>query len=258
MEVFQLQKLVTVLLTPLGFALALSVAGLLMHRRWLIAAAMAWLWLWSMPWTATQLVRMVESGYAPVATASLPSADVILVLGGALDPAAPGWQPEPNLASSGDRVLLAAKLYRLGHAPVIFYSGGGTDAWGGSEGKGGVALLQELGVPAAALGYEGASRTTRENAQYSLPALKTLGAKRVLLVTSSSHMRRSLANFRDAATAAGLDIEFIPASCDPIKLVEQLNPVLRWLPSTEALDANRKMFKELLGLAHAWVGRQLG
>ncbi len=251
MEAFQLQKIVTVFLTPLGCALLLMALGLWLRRRKLIAASLIWLWLWSLPWTAMQLAHVVEADYQPMATEQLPTADVILVLGGGLGVNAPGWQLEPNLTDAGDRVLLAAQLYTLGHAPLVFYSGGGTDAWGNSEGKAGVALLQRLGLPAAALRYEGWSRTTRENVSYSLPQLKALGAHRVLLVTSSWHMARSLGNFRAGAKAAGLDIEFIPAACDPTKLSEYLNPVLRWLPSTLALDANRKLFKELLGLAHA-------
>ena len=70
----------------------------------------------------------------------------------------------------------------------------------------------------------------------------------------SSIVARSLRNFREGAAAKGLAIEFIQAPCDPIKLVDYQNPVLRWLPSTTALDVNRRMFKELLGMAHARLG----
>ena len=251
MEVFQLQKLLTVFLTPLGFALLLMLLGLLLKRRTPLLAAFVWLWIWSLPWTATHLVRWVEAGYAPIEVAELPKADVILLLGGALDPEAPGWQPEPNLREAGDRVLYAAKLYGLGLAPKVIYSGGGTDRWGNSEAKSGSRLLERLNVPAAAQEWEGMSRTTRENVLYSLPILEHIKAKRVLLVTSSWHMARSLRNFRDGAAAQGLEIEFIAASCDPIHLVEYQNPLLRWLPSATALDVSRRLFKELLGMAHA-------
>lgn len=253
MEVFQLQKILTVFLTPLGLALLLMLLGLLLKRRALLWLAFVWLWAWSLPWTATQLVRWVEAGYAPIEAAELPKADAILLLGGALDPEAPGWQPEPNLGEAGDRVLYAAKLYGMGLAPKVIYSGGGTDRWGNSEAKSGSRLLERLNVPAAAQEWEGSSRTTRENVIYSLPMLERMKARRVLLVTSSWHMARSLRNFRDGAAAQGLEIEFIAAACDPIHLVEYQNPLLRWLPSATALDTSRRLFKELLGSAHAEV-----
>ncbi|MES2683346.1 MAG: YdcF family protein [Pseudomonadota bacterium] len=251
MEIFQLQKIITIFLSPLGLALLLMLLGLLIRQRALLLLAVCWLWLWSLPWTATQLVALIEAGHAPIEAEQLPRADAILLLGGALDHDAPGWQPEPNLTEAGDRVLYAAKLYSLGLAPKVIYSGGGTDAWGNSEAKAGSRLLLRLNVPASAQAWEGQSRTTRENVIYSLPILEQLKAQRVLLVTSSSHMARSLRNFREGAATKGLEIEFIQAPCDPIKLTEYQNPVLRWLPSTIALDVNRRMFKEILGSAHA-------
>lgn len=251
MEIYQLQKIATVFLTPLGFSLLLTALGLLLRRRGLIVVALVWLWVWSLPWTAIQLARLVEGPYAPVAAGQLPVADVALLLGGGIDTDTSGAAQEASLNGAADRVLLAAQLYSLGRAPLVFYSGGGTDASGNSEAKEGVVLLQRLGVAASAIRFEGLSRTTRENMSYSLPQLQALGAQRVLLVTSSWHMARSLINFRDGSRAAGLDIEFIPAACDPIQLAEYGNPVLRWLPSETALEINRRLFKELLGVTHA-------
>ena len=54
-----------------------------------------------------------------------------------------------------------------------------------------VEMLGVLGVPREAIRMEGQSRNTRENAVNSLPLVQSLGARRVLLVTSAVHMPRA-------------------------------------------------------------------
>lgn len=253
MEIFELQKLITAFATPLGFAILLALLGVALSRRWIVLVAMAWLWLWSMPWAAQRLAAVIESRTPLVAASSLPTADVIVVLGGGLSPAVPNFNPEINLGSGADRVLLAAKLYGLGKAPRVLFTGGPVDYFGNSEATSAAGLLETLGVPRAAQTLEPNSRTTRENVAFSLPLLQAMGAHRVLLVSSAAHLPRSLINFRQAAKAQGLAIEFIAAPCDPVEIFDNMHPVKRWLPNTEALNVSRMVFKELLGLAHAAV-----
>lgn len=252
MEAFELLKLLTVFATPLGLALLLGLAGLLLKRRWLLLVALVWLWAWSTPWLATRSARALEAHYYPLRTAAeLPQADVILLLGGGLSPRIPGWNPAVNLNSGADRLLLALELLRANKAPKILYSGGVADPQLGSasEARDGAVLLRDWGAPADALILEEQSRTTRENARYSLPLLQTMAAKRVLLVTSIWHMPRALATFRAEAAHSGAYIEFIPAPCDPLVVNSVPLQAMLWLPDTEALDASRRVFKEWLGLA---------
>ena len=60
------------------------------------------------------------------------------------------------------------------------------------------------GVPGNAILTEGASGRTKENAQFTVPMLRKLGAKHVIIVTSWFHSRRALNCFRHYAP----DIQF--------------------------------------------------
>ena len=101
-------------------------------------------------------------------------ADVLVVLGG---------------GENSERARYAVDLYRAGAAPQIICSGFG-DAEANRN------LLERAGVPAAAIHLENESHNTRENAQFTLPLLHRLGAKRVIIVTTWYHSRRALLSFR--------------------------------------------------------------
>jgi len=123
-------------------------------------------------WLFPQQVLTVDSG--PV------KADVLVVLGGATD-----------------RAERAAELFKQGDAPKILVSGCGDYA---SNER----LLEKEGVTNKAIILEGKSRTTRENAEFSIPLLRQMGAHRVIIVTAWYHSRRGLACFEHYAP----DIQF--------------------------------------------------
>lgn len=123
-------------------------------------------------WLLPQQVLTVDSG--PV------TADAIVVLGG-----------------TPDRAVRAAELFKQGEAPKILVSGFGDCV---SNEK----LLVRDGVTNTAIILEGKSRTTRENAEYSIALLRQMGAHRVIIVTAWYHSRRGLACFEHYAP----DIQF--------------------------------------------------
>ena len=65
------------------------------------------------------------------------------------------------------------------------------------------------GVTNAAITLEPRSRTTRENAEFSIPLLRQMGARHVIIVTSWFHSRRALACFEHYAP----DITFYSRPC---------------------------------------------
>jgi uncharacterized SAM-binding protein YcdF (DUF218 family) len=115
-----------------------------------------------------QKILCVDSG--PV------QADVIVVLGG-------------DAAERSDR---AAELFRNHAAPRIIVSGEGDD---GINRR----ILLKAGVPARAIELESKSRTTRENAAFTVKLLRAENVRRVILVTSWYHSRRALHCFEHAA-----------------------------------------------------------
>lgn len=249
-----LAKLLGQIVYPLLASLLLAAwAGILLWRNRrrsggvLLTIALGWLWLWSTPVFSDWVRAGLERRYPPLPVQELPAVDAIVVLGGAMEAAQPPERPYPDLGGAADRVWHAARLFRAGKAPLILASGGNLP-WSGIEQPEAAAiaeLLQEFGVPAAAIVLEPNSRTTRENRDNSLPILHALGAHRILLVTSALHMPRALALFEDT------DLAVIPAPTD-VEVTVKPGHLLRWLPDAQALADSSRAFKEYLG---GWVNR---
>ena len=244
-------KIATALVLPLNLSLLLGLVALVMARRrrgGLAAAfgllAFAILVTASLPVVSDALVLSLERDYPPADPASSPAAGAIVVLGGTL---AAGVPPRhgPELVDSSDRILHAARLFRAGKAALVVPSGGRLP-WSDAEETEAAEiakLLVEWGVPREAILEEGKARTTSENAVETRELLRARGVKRVLLVTSSLHMRRALASFR----AEGLEV--VPSPCDALVAGSKARDVLDWIPRPDALDRTHRALKELLGLA---------
>ena len=86
------------------------------------------------------------------------------------------------------RVKVAARLWEIGRAPLIFASGNG-------DGEEIVKQLKEEGIPDKALAEEHCSLTTKENARFTASILRSRGVETILLVTDPPHMLRSLLTF---------------------------------------------------------------
>ena len=195
-------------------------------------------------WLRTGLEQRYPSGRVE----DLQVVDAVVVLGGAMEAAAPPERLYPNLGAAVDRVWHAARIYRAGKAPVILVSGGNLP-WSNierPEAEVMAELLEELGIPASAILRESASRTTRDNRDFSLPLLRTHDIRRILLVTSALHLPRALALFQDS------DLVVIPAPTDVEVIESSAAHPLRWLPDAQALADSSRAFKEYLG---AWVDR---
>ena len=96
------------------------------------------------------------------------------------------------LGGDGGRADRAAELYRQGAAPAVLVTGFGDCAAN-------VQILEKNGVPAPAITSEPKALTTWENANFSMPILRGMNARRVIIVTSWYHSRRALACFKHFA-----------------------------------------------------------
>ena len=174
---------------------------------------------------------------------SLPGSSAIVVLGGGVGKPA-GFNKHPELFVASDRVWHAARLWRAGKAPKIVVSGS-------SERVASLPFLLELGIPADSILVDDKSGNTEENAKLVQELLadtmhdKADGKLKVLLVTSSWHMKRAAFMFKRYAP----DLEVVPAPTD-FEAVECLNrKVTIWdfIPSAETLYRNTYLFKEVVG-----------
>lgn len=199
-------------------------------------------------WISDSIVRSLE--WQNIPTTPLPTADAIVVLGGATKAAFPP-RPAPDLSEEGDRVFYGAQLYREGKAPIVIASGGRIE-WKGSgppESGDMAVILETLGVPKEAIIEEPRSLNTYENALYVRQILQEKGIKRVLLVTSAMHMPRSLLIFKRQG------IEAIPAPTDFLVTEADINEtsstpqaiLLNAVPDADNLYKTTRALKEYLG-----------
>jgi uncharacterized SAM-binding protein YcdF (DUF218 family) len=247
--VFVFDKYLSPFLTPLGAALVLAVLVLFLlgfgrHRSAfvLLLLAVAGLYIASTPFVATSLSGLLERQFPPVALASSPGADVIVLLGGATDAALPPRQA-PELNEHADRIMHAADLYKAGKARLILVSGG---SWlypslARSEAADMRDVLMRFGVPESAILMEDKSEDTGQNATFTEALMREHNLTTALLVTSGIHMPRAMATFHRAGlnvTASATDIVDAPSPDWP---------ALSWLPSPSALVHTGEALHELAG-----------
>jgi uncharacterized SAM-binding protein YcdF (DUF218 family) len=142
-------------------------------RKWILRAALAsgvlFIAIAATAFFFPQKFLCIDSGPA--------KADVIVVLGGAHE------RPER-----------AAELFKEHAAPQIIVSGFGDDEISRR-------ILIEAGVPANAIQIEGKSRTTKENAEFTVKLLREQKLQSAIIVTSWYHSRRALKTFEHFAPA---------------------------------------------------------
>ncbi|MBM4165097.1 MAG: YdcF family protein [Lentisphaerae bacterium] len=249
--------LLTWVCNPFSVAVALAVAvwrclrpsgGASAVRRRKAGRTLSWILVgWMAFWTQPLLVNLIgtwlEAPYPYVAPEGQPTCDVIVLLGGGMGRAK--WAGGiPEMFGSADRVWHAARLWRAGRARYIIASGN-------SEEGSSVPLLLDLGVPRQAILVESQAKSTLQNGLYVRRLIDERGfSRRVLLVTSAWHMRRSEMIFR------GFGLEPVPAAVDHEasyggwKSVLAEKGVTPWhiLPSVQAMASGCVYVKECQGL----------
>lgn len=213
-----------------------------------VATALLVLLLSSNSWVANSLVQSLE--WQQIPQGALPTADAIVVLGGATKSKFPP-RPSVDLSEQGDRVLYGAQLYREGKAPIVIASGGRIDWRGGgaAESADMAEILKSLGVPDAAILQDPTSLNTYQNAVNVRQIIKQQGISRILLVTSAMHMPRSLRIFQR------LGIETIPAPTDFLVTQQELAEpnssaiaiLLNIVPDADRLGMTTRAIKEYVG-----------
>ena len=172
-------------------------------------------------------VASLERPYVRSTLADLPSADVIVTLGGGHSYSAHDVF-DIELSEAANRILTAVELARQHKAKALVLSGG-TQTVDGQARE--LSTLLEKWITAWALTdlpvyYLHKITNTQAEAQEVRALAQVHGWKRVILVTSAYHMRRAEAVFR----ASGFEV--IPAACD-FKSLGRVETDRVWRPFPE-------------------------
>lgn len=257
--ILYLTKLLTVILSPIGVCLSLSIIALILIKCnrllfgfWVLSVSILLLLIFSSPIVSRTLTVSLERQHLPSIVEELPKVDAIIVLGGALDgPYFP--RKYLDMGDGGDRVLHAFRLFRAKRANKIIVSGGFISFLGSEMSEAILMrnLLVDWGIPKEAIILETASRNTYENAVQSQNILIENGLSTSLLVTSALHMPRAIASFRKQ----GIDV--ISAPTDFLIVDTEIDKVFLLLPSSDALQLTTYAFREYLGYFYYWLNERV-
>lgn len=141
--------------------------------------------------------------------------DVVIVLGGMLN--LKHCSPEYiDFIGDVDRILAGVKFYKKNPGSKLLVSGGSGHLTDQTKREASYiyTFLREIGIPDGDIIIEATSRNTYENAYYSKQLIDRNNFRKVLLITSSYHMRRSLGCFKKQGINADyyfVDFKDIPS-----------------------------------------------
>lgn len=210
-------KFISPLVHPVGFTwllLVLATLACVRYRRWLGVAigglASLGIWLLAQPRIMLPLLGGLERPWLSHTLNQAPaSADAILVLGG-------GWRHSYSdflgldLTPSADRWIAGVELGRRGISTNLVVGGDPIHSPPGvaPDSERLREWLRLWGFRGLQLHTLGPVRSTRDEAVNAKALVDRMGWKRLILVTSALHMRRSIATFE----RAGVTVE--PVACD--------------------------------------------
>ncbi len=243
---FELRKFVGLCLMPAGLvwlgllAFARVLAGSGMHRP---AAATLALWalytLAGNAWFGSFAAGRLQRPYLAVDPFAQGRFDAVVVLGGGVEVTQSG---APMLTAAGDRVVLAARLFRAGDAALLVTTGPYKPLAGGritSDAAGTADIWRQLGVPGEAIVPLEGPRSTTDEVVAIREAVARNGWRRVGLLTSAWHLRRAMR----LCARHGVAVTPLPAD-----RFEPPAPELRWVvPQQLGFWRVQVVFWEILG-----------
>ncbi len=241
-------KIIGFMILPSNAVACLGVLGLLLllktnKRGGVIALTLCVIMMISFGLSPLSNVMLLPlSERFPAWQASGGEPDGIIVLGGAINPAASAARGSLELDASAERIFAMLDLARRYPKAKIVFSGGSGNLIHDSVAEAPFAgrLLEQFGLANGRVILEDDSRTTAENAAETRRLVAPKPGERWLLVTSAFHMPRSVAAFR----AVGLDIEAYPVDFRTGGWADALNSFDKISAGLARADV----------AAHEWVG----
>lgn len=215
-----------------GFLFRQTTAAVLALLAWLV------LTVFGSRLVSEQLIYSLEKDLLAIETESIEPLDALFVLGGGTKT---NLHPRPQVASSGSRIVTAARLYHAGQAKLLICSGkqwnrtSPADLHPREEAK---QLLEELNVPADRIVMIEGNNTFEEMQLIATFVQQhELTGKRIGILTSAYHIPRA----RRLAETNGLDPIVVP--CDFRSEYYSPGPDLL-IPSDRSLENSRIWIKE--------------
>jgi uncharacterized SAM-binding protein YcdF (DUF218 family) len=261
---FILSKVVQFCIEPLNWVIIFIFFGLLflglrkphLCKRFLVFALLDLLIVGWLP-TAEVFLRSLENAIPKMDIAKLSEDEIsgIIILGGAIEGGEIALdRGEISISSSAERVTKAFELIRKYPDLPFIFSGfsGRISPSGVSEADAFKQLIQEQGLASRDGYYENLSRNTYENVVFIKPMILEIekggSAKPWLLITSASHMYRSVKIFQKQ----GLHV--IPVPVD-----YQTANSLQWT-AFDLVDGAQNwnnLAHEIIGLFAYWITRKI-
>jgi uncharacterized SAM-binding protein YcdF (DUF218 family) len=221
-------------------------------RRLLVAFAGVF-YLAATPIGASVLTATLAHGLTPMATrAEARGAEAVVLLGGGIGSVKAGDRMLSYLVpNTALRIFEAARVYTLIGARFVIVSGGiAGETELRPEGELMAEALVALGVPADRILMDLSAKNTHQHPIGVRPLLEANHIRQFVLVTSPTHMRRSLAVFR----AAGYD----PVPSVGLTRSDHLRTALFFLPNDDSLGLSDEALYEFGGFALYWWRGWLG
>ena len=251
---FYLSKILWLVIAPANLLLLLLLLGAALlftrfmraGRRLVLASALGFLVLGILP-VGTVMMRVLEDRFPqPPANTSAPAG--IIVLGGAVNQQVTRLRGPIELTEGGDRMTEGVMLARRFPDAKLVFTGGSAALLGSPyrEAHAAEKLFLGLGIPQERLVLESESRNTYENAIFTREILKPKPGDVWLLVTSASHMPRSVGIFRKA----GFNVTPYPVDYSTLGVASEYRTVFR--NALHGLQRTEAAVREYIGLAAYW------
>ena len=201
---FVASKILGLIVEPANFLILLGLVGLGVMRgrfarvgRTLTATVILLLAFAAFSPISSLILRPLEDRF-PQPSPEMPSPVGIVVLGGAMDEDLSESRGQPTLTEAAGRLTAGVALARRYPKARLVFTGGSANVRqeGFDEARGVHELWSALGVPEAQMTFESRSRNTFENAVLTRALVHPAPGETWLLVTSASHMPRSMGIFR--------------------------------------------------------------
>lgn len=246
---FLLSKVLAFLFTPGFWIFALILLAWLneKHRKRYVKISVLVFWIFSNGF----IINICLNWWEWKKTEKPTSARIAVVLGGYSSFNHSLNQVE--FSGSVDRILTPVQWYQSGKIDKLILSGGSGELLDQtySEQEKVAEFLVKCGIPAEDIIVEPNSRNTRENALFTSDLIDSLNINpnNLVLVTSSSHMRRSVGCFKKV----GLDITPYPVDYYTKSIADKATFRYIVLPDMHALVGWNSLFHEWFGYITYWI-----